>query len=212
MSEEERRAALERRLRRAAAAAANREPPEPEERAEPEPDKTEDDSDAAMRLEQKTLWVDLQVRRAIERGDFDNLPGEGKPIRGLGGTYDPDWWVKGLVDREGLTGLLPAALALRKEDAELRAGLDRETTETGVRRVVEDFNRRVVEARRQLLGGPPVITPTRDVEAEVHAWQERRDERRREQARLLAQMSPEQGSGRPRWWWPWRWASRSRQA
>ena len=86
MSEEERRAALERRLRRAAAAASNREPPEPEEREEPEPDKTEDDSEAAMRLEQKTLWVDLQVRRAIERGDFDNLPGEGKPILGLGGT------------------------------------------------------------------------------------------------------------------------------
>ena len=38
--------------------------------------------------------------------------------------------------------------------------------------------RRVVDARRQLTGGPPVVTPTRDVEAEVEAWRERREDRR----------------------------------
>ena len=46
--------------------------------------------------------------------------------------------------------------------------------EDDVREAVEDFNRRVIEARRQLLGGPPVVTPTRDVDAEVRAWRERR--------------------------------------
>ena len=46
-----------------------------------------------------------------------------------------------------------------------------------MREAVEDFNRRVIEARRQLLGGPPVVTPTRDVEDEVRAWHERRAER-----------------------------------
>ena len=30
-----------------------------------------------------------------ERGEFDNLPGAGKPLPGLDGTDDPDWWVKG---------------------------------------------------------------------------------------------------------------------
>jgi hypothetical protein len=203
MGEKEQRA-LERRLRRAAAAAANREVPEEQDpRADPDAEESQDDSEAALRLEQKTLWVDLQVRRAMERGEFDDLPGAGKPIRGLGGTYDPDWWVKGLIEREKLTGLLPPALALRKEDAELDAVVDRETTEAGVRRVVEDFNHRVVEARRQLLGGPPVITPTRDVDAEVQAWQARLEERRREQARMLAEMSAQQSSSRRRWW-PWR--------
>jgi len=52
--------------------------------------------------------------------------------------------------------------------------LDRESDEAGVRRVVEDFNARVVDARRQLTGGPPVVTPTRDVDAEVRRWRERR--------------------------------------
>jgi hypothetical protein len=43
-----------------------------------------------------------------------------------------------------------------------------------VRDLLESFNKRVVAARRQLQGGPPVITPLRDVEAEVSAWRERR--------------------------------------
>ncbi|MGI8433909.1 MAG: DnaJ family domain-containing protein [Nocardioidaceae bacterium] len=32
--------------------------------------------------------MDLQIRRAMEHGEFDNLPGAGKPIPGLGGTHD----------------------------------------------------------------------------------------------------------------------------
>ena len=40
------------------------------------------------------------------------------------------------------------------------------TRESDVREYVDDFNRRVIDARRQLQGGPPVVTPTRDVEAE----------------------------------------------
>ena len=38
--------------------------------------------------------VERQIREAQERGEFENLPGAGKPLRGLGGADDPDWWVK----------------------------------------------------------------------------------------------------------------------
>jgi hypothetical protein len=196
----------ERRLRRAAVTKATGQPPEPE--PEPaDPDRRDEDDDApAQRMEQQTLWVDLQVRRAMERGEFDDLPGAGKPIKGLGSTHDPDWWVKNLVERERITGVLPPALALRKEDAELDANLDRETTEEGVRRAVADFNRRVVEARRQLQGGPPVITPTRDEDAEVAAWRARRAERRERQRALLDATPtpsgvPDRARPRRRWWW-----------
>lgn len=122
-------------------------------------------------------WVDQQVRQAMERGDFDDLPGAGKPIRGLGATHDPDWWVKQLVERERITGVLPPALQLRTDDAGLDDQLDRLASEAEVRCEVEDFNARVVAARRQLEGGPPVITPTRDVEDEVGRWRARRTAR-----------------------------------
>lgn len=193
----------ERRLRRARITAATGQAPA----REPEPDPAQDDEEdlAAKRIEQQTLWVDMQVRKAMERGEFDNLPGAGKPIKGLGSTHDPDWWVKNLIEREKITGVLPPALALRKEDAELDGVLDRETTEEGVRRVVRDFNRRVVEARRQLQGGPPVVTPTRDEDGEVAAWRARRSERRERQRDQLKAAAagfdvPAEGRARRRWW------------
>jgi hypothetical protein len=184
----------ERRMRRAAVTAAMHQPP-PEELDPTAPDEAEDNSAAGQRHDQRQLWVDAQIRNAMARGDFDNLPGTGKPIPGIDAPHDPDWWVKRLIERENITGVLPPALALRREDAELEELIDREATEADVRRVVEDFNHRVVEARRQLLGGPPVITPTRDVEQEVDAWRDRRLSRRSRSA------SPPVVRGRRRRWW-----------
>jgi hypothetical protein len=126
------------------------------------------------RMREQARWVDLQVQKAIERGDFDDLPGRGKPLPPL--DDDPNWWLKKLIERERIS-VLPEALQLRKDDAELEAVLDRQGSEDVVRELLETFNKRVVNARRQLQGGPPVITPTREVEAEVAAWRERRRRR-----------------------------------
>jgi hypothetical protein len=200
MTADERHARKERRLRQAAVTASTQQPPAVE------PDDVDDDEARSRRFEQRTLWLDQQVRRAIERGDFDNLPGAGKPLPGLDGTHDPDWWVKRLIAREQISAVLPPALALRKEDAELDARIDVESTEDGVRRLVDDFNRRVVDARRQLLGGPPVITLTREIEREVERWAQRRAERRerlrtqRQQHAAPAPAAAQPGRTR-RWWW-----------
>jgi len=131
-------------------------------------------------MEQRAQIVETSIQQAIRRGDFDNLPGAGKPLPGLTGTHDPDWWIRRKIEREQLTGLGPPALLLRTEDAELDAKLDRLASESTVREHLESFNRRVIEARRQLQGGPPVITRTRDVDDEVARWRQRRDERIRE--------------------------------
>ncbi len=121
--------------------------------------------------------VETAIQQAIRRGDFDDLPGSGKPLPGLGDTHDPDWWIRSKIQTEQLRGLGPPAIMLRVENAELDDRLDELAREADVRELLEDFNRRVIEARRQLLGGPPVVTPIRDVEAEVAAWARRRAER-----------------------------------
>jgi hypothetical protein len=138
--------------------------------------------EAAARIRQQQTWVDLQVRAAMERGEFDDLPGAGKPIRDLGTEHDPDWWLKKLVERERLV-VLPLSVQLRKEDAALDDELDRLTTEKAVRARLEDFNQRVVKARYALPEGPPLITMPRDVDAEVEAWARRRAARLAERAR-----------------------------
>lgn len=131
-------------------------------------------------MDQRAHLIENAIQQAIRRGDFDDLPGAGKPLPGLTGTHDPDWWIRRKIEREQLTGLGPPALTLRTEHGELDATLDRLGSERAVREHLADFNRRVVDARRQLQGGPPVVTPTRDVDEEVGRWTERRDARLRE--------------------------------
>jgi hypothetical protein len=145
---------------------------------EPPEDRAASRAAAARRMAQQHTWVDLQIRQAIERGAFDDLPGMGKPIEGLGAEHDPDWWLKQLIERERIV-VLPPSLQLRKDDAELDDRLDRHTAESEVRREVEEFNARVMRARYTPMDGPPLITQPRDVEESVAAWRERREKRRR---------------------------------
>jgi hypothetical protein len=125
-------------------------------------------------MEQRAQYVEIAIQQAMRRGDFDDLPGAGKPISGLNQAYDPDWWIRQKIERERLSGLGPPALTLRTEDAALDARLDAIYSEQDAREVLVDFNNRVVAARRQLRGGPPVVTPTRDVDEELARWRERR--------------------------------------
>ncbi|MFS0866440.1 DUF1992 domain-containing protein [Microbacterium sp. 179-B 1A2 NHS] len=141
----------------------------------------------------RAAYVETVIQQAIRRGEFDGLPGSGKPLTDLGASHDPDWWIRRKIREERLTGLGPPALRLRVEHAEFEAHVDGMSREDDVREYTEDFTRRVIEARRQLQGGPPVVTPTRDPDAEVAAWRERRS------ARLSASPPPPE----PRRW-PWR--------
>jgi hypothetical protein len=157
-------------------------------------------------MQRQHEWVDVQIREAMARGDFDDLPGAGKPLKNLGSQHDPDWWVKQLIEREKISGVLPPALQLRKDDAELDAQLDGHTAESEVRRILEDFNARVIRARYTPVDGPPLVTMPRDVDAELDAWRERRLTRRREAAaRRAAESTPSasaprsKGQSRRRW-------------
>ena len=69
-------------------------------------------------------FIDAQIREAQERGEFDNLPGKGKPLKGIDGPQDDLWWVRQLMAREELS-YLPPALALRLEVERLLEGLGR---------------------------------------------------------------------------------------
>ncbi|WP_026545587.1 DUF1992 domain-containing protein [Arthrobacter sp. 35/47] len=159
-------------------------------------EQVDDEDEEQVRITDFAAKADFEIRQATARGDFDNLKYAGKPIPGLGTSLDPDWWVKGLIEREQLSGLAPAPFRLRKEDAELDGMLDRQYQESRVREILEDFNRQVIDARRQLLGGPPVVTKTRDIEHEVERWRERRAVR----AAQAAEEATPQEARRPPWW------------
>ena len=154
------------------------------ESEKPEHEKPEHEPDTAGQttMDHRAQYVEIAIQQAIRRGDFDDLPGAGRPLKNLQQAYDPDWWIRQKIERESITGLGPPALTLRTENAGLEARLDLAPSEAAAREILEDFNGRVVEARRQLQGGPPVVTPTRDVDEEIVVWRERRAARHRELA------------------------------
>src|SRR5690242_4181148 len=92
--------------------------------------------------------VDRRIREAQERGEFDNLPGQGRPLPGYGQAYDEDWWIKDWVRRENITGVLPTSLRLRREVEDLARTVAGKSTESAVRRLVADLNERIGRARR----------------------------------------------------------------
>ena len=123
------------------------------------------------------LLADFQVRKAIARGDFDDLPGSGEPID-LPDQHDPEWWIRSLIEREHVA-LLPPSIQLRKDDAALDGRLDQLADEQAVRREIDDFNAQVIRARYEPPAGPPLITMPRDPDTTVTEWAARRAARAR---------------------------------
>lgn len=115
-------------------------------------------------------WVDRQIREAADRGAFDDLPGAGKPLpdRSADGEH---WWIKGYLEREGLSGeaVLPPALQLRKEIERLPDVVARLRAERDVRDVVDRINVRVLECWR-LPSGPGAVVLLVDADAVVERW------------------------------------------
>lgn len=117
-----------------------------------------------------TDWIDDQIRDAQERGEFDDLPGKGKPLRGLDEPHDELWWIRQWLVREGVS-YLPAPLALRLEAEKLVEGLDRLSSEAAVRNAVEDLNVRIRhENRMPAIDGPPTTLMPLDVDELVARW------------------------------------------
>lgn len=142
------------------------------------------------------LLADMHIRRAIERGEFDDLPGGGKPLP-MPDRCDPDWWLKNLVKRERLV-ILPPSIELRREDAALDERLDEIWVEEDVRHEVEEFNRRVLRGRYQPPAGPPLVTMPRDVDETVAAWARRRAARAAEAEARARANAPAKGRRRRR--------------
>ena len=115
-------------------------------------------------------WIEAQIHSAMEEGAFDNLPGAGKP---LGQDYDPDWWVKQLMQREQVSAALPPSLELlRKVQTEL-AAIEKLDDAASVRRRVAALNAEIAKVNATVVEGPPTSLGTLDVDQVVARWQAR---------------------------------------
>lgn len=118
-------------------------------------------------------WVDALIAEGRERGEFDNLPGHGKPIDGLDKPHDELWWVRKKLKEEGVS-YLPPTLALRKDKEDTLAAIERVGAEARVRELLEALNARIRAVNRRPVQGPPSRVVPVDVEEFVAGWRRRR--------------------------------------
>lgn len=116
-------------------------------------------------------WIEKQIREAEDRGAFENLPGAGKPIPGLGGPQEEQWWVKNYIRRERLDTdpLLPTPVLLRKEIERLPETVRELRTEQEVRDTVAELNQRIVAWLRDG-SGPQIHVGRVSADRIVEGW------------------------------------------
>ena len=116
-------------------------------------------------------WVERQIREGIERGEFDDLPGKGKPIPDVGATHDELWWVRKKLQREQVS-YLPPTLAVRKERDDALERIAAAAREVEVRRIVEEINVRIRYVNSHATCGPPSTVMPLDLDDVLTRWRE----------------------------------------
>ncbi len=145
-------------------------------------------------------WLDKQFREAAERGEFDDLPGAGKPLPDAGQSYDENWWLKDYLRREGVSGdgMLPPSLLLRRDVERLPDEVRGMNSEQRVREHVGELNARIVAWLRMPHGPHVNVRPVRADEV-VAQWRAQRQPAARPQRPATAEHTPAAPAA-PRWW------------
>ncbi len=92
-------------------------------------------------------WFEKLMREADEAGEFDDLPGSGKPIADLDRPYDPAWWAKKWMQRETVAeAARDVATKVRREIPRILAGVNEDL----MRRQLGDLNREIEHVNGRL--------------------------------------------------------------
>ena len=106
--------------------------------------------------------VDRRIRDATKRGEFDDLPGAGRPLPGRGRLDGPGWWIRSFLERERARGAasrgwerveraIGATWALRSEAAVRRHV-------TAVNELITAINEALDPAdRREIVDGDAIV-------------------------------------------------------
>ncbi len=114
-------------------------------------------------------WTEKQIEEGRRAGLFDDLDGQGKPIEGLDGARDDEWWIKAKLRREQVD-YLPPTIAIRGErDAAVAAALAA-ADEREARRLVEQINDRIRYVNSHTFAGPPSTVWVVDVDSILERW------------------------------------------
>ncbi len=114
-------------------------------------------------------WTERQIDEGRRAGLFDGLDGEGRPIAGLDGPHDEEWWVKAKLRREEIDYLPPTIAIRRERDVAVAAALNA-ADEGDVRRIIGEINDRIRYVNSHTVTGPPSTVWVVDVDSVLGRW------------------------------------------
>jgi DnaJ homologue, subfamily C, member 28, conserved domain len=120
-------------------------------------------------LEKFESLAERKIREAQAEGQFDALPGFGKPIPDLDGPDDENWWIKNKLRQEGLV-ILPPILEARRDIEKTLEAVRSMNSERQVRLAIKALNERIRAAHFSPAGGPADGVRPVDLEAVVQSW------------------------------------------
>lgn len=115
-------------------------------------------------------WIERQIAEAIERGEFEGLPGAGRPIRDLDARRDEMAWIRDKLRRERAAPPPPPAIQIRIDVDAALGSLATLATEAEVRSLVEHLNDRIRTVNRTTVSGPPTTLGPMPVEEVLERW------------------------------------------
>lgn len=121
-------------------------------------------------------WIERQIREGMERGDFDALPGVGKPIRDIDVRRDEMAWLRDKLRRDKVAPPPPPAIQIRLEVDAAMVSLERLVTEDEVRSLVEHLNDRIRTVNRTVVTGPPTTIGPLPVDEVLDRWRRKREQ------------------------------------
>ncbi|MEU6077442.1 DUF1992 domain-containing protein [Micromonospora sp. NPDC047074] len=144
--------------------------------------------------------VEARIRTAQEQGEFDNLPGTGKPIPGRGQPYDESWWIRSFLEREKIPTdlLLPTPLRLRRRIEQVPDEVRDLPTEESVRAFVAALNAEIVSWLRTPTGPRVAVRPVNADEV-VRRWRAERAEAVAGASAAAPPPAPPRRGWRPPW-------------
>ena len=118
-------------------------------------------------------FAERKIREAQAEGQFDSLPGFGKPIPDLDGPEDENWWIKNKLRQEGLV-ILPPILEARRDIEKTLEAVQSMHSEHQVRVALKALNERIRAAHFSAADGPADGVRPVDAEAVVRSWRSSR--------------------------------------
>jgi DnaJ homologue, subfamily C, member 28, conserved domain len=115
-------------------------------------------------------WIERQISEAIERGEFEGLPGAGRPIRDLDARHDEMAWIRDKLRRERAAPPPPPAIQIRIDVDAALASLASLATEEEVRSLVEHLSDRIRTVNRTTVSGPPTTLGPMAIDEVVARW------------------------------------------